>query len=456
MKKQFLFWIISCLCGIACSKHLLNETPSTSLTEPQTQEALWMLLDNENSMDLTPVLGEASADDYYFTAGFYAERSTLEKNTYRWADDLYEGANNIYDWNIPYQQVYTCNVVLNVLSHVSPGTSYPLYHQLKATALFKRSWAFFQLTQLFTPPYDSATEQQPMGIPLKLSADIQSPTTRSTIRQTYAQMLSDVKEAASLPNLPDQPDSRRNRPCRAAMFALLSRIYLAMHQYAAAGSYADSSLQLHNTLIDYNTISLTATTPFKVTNNENLYTSKTLTTIFQCILPNTGQANIDSGLYQSYSTYDLRRQIFFNTTSGYPRRKHFYDATANALYTGLATDEMYLTLAECLARTGKPTNALDYLNRLLQTRYSQGRFTPLAVTDSTTTLQLVLAERRKELVMRGTRWGDLRRLTPQEIRVTPARVINDTTVSLTPGSSACVLPIPPDVISASGIAQNKR
>jgi hypothetical protein len=71
-------------------------------------------------------------------------------------------------------------------------------------------------------------------------------------------------------------------------------------------------------------------------------------------------------------------------------------------------------------------------------------------------LDTVLAERRKELAFRGIRWSDLRRLNQEDWNITLTRNLNGTPYTLPPNSKLYTLPIPPDVIQESGIAQNPR
>lgn len=457
MKQPVLLLLFTVVLAAACTKNLLDEKPTNELIIPDSAEACWKLLDNDKEMDLTPPMAEASADDYFFTNTYYEGRSPLEKNVYRWSKDLYEDAGKIADWNRPYRQVFICNLVLETLAAIAPNIPASQYNALQATALFKRSFAFFQLSQLFVPPYQPAQAHLPWGIPLKLASAIDQSTLRSTVQETYTQILNDLQQAAALHAVSAQPDIRRNRPCQAAIYALLSRVYLTMRLYPQAGAYADSSLQQYAALINYNNgISTGTNTPFGAINAENLYTSKTDINVFQCILPVSGQAYIDTVLLRQYQEYDLRRKIFFTSGTTTVRRKNFYDGTSPSLYTGLATDEVYLNRAECLAREGATEKAMEYLNRLLEARYATGHFTALQATDAATALQIILTERRKELVMRGIRWSDLRRLTATDTTLVPARLINGTRYTLLPGSNTYILPIPPDVIKASGIAQHER
>jgi hypothetical protein len=89
-------------------------------------------------------------------------------------------------------------------------------------------------------------------------------------------------------------------------------------------------------------------------------------------------------------------------------------------------------------------------------RVVTGSFTPYPVMSAAEALDTVLAERRKELAFRGIRWSDLRRLNQEDWNITLTRNLNGTPYTLPPNSKLYTLPIPPDVIQESGIAQNPR
>jgi hypothetical protein len=88
---------------------------------------------------------------------------------------------------------------------------------------------------------------------------------------------------------------------------------------------------------------------------------------------------------------------------------------------------------------------------------NNGSWAPFTASNSTEALNLILEERRKELVFRGLRWTDLRRLNKQGYNITLKRVLDGKTHILSPGDDRWVFPIPPDVIDANpGMRQNPR
>ncbi|HQT24902.1 RagB/SusD family nutrient uptake outer membrane protein, partial [Daejeonella sp.] len=122
-----------------------------------------------------------------------------------------------------------------------------------------------------------------------------------------------------------------------------------------------------------------------------------------------------------------------------------------------SSNELYLIQAECYARKGNTVDAMKSLNTLLVKRFKTGTFIPLTAGSAEAALGIVLKERRKELVYRGMRWQDLRRLNLEPQFATDLkRVINGQTHILPANDSRYVFPIPNYIIDATGIAQNPR
>src|SRR5690606_2271135 len=93
-------------------------------------------------------------DSYYVTeADFNNILSPQVQNYYRWATEPYIG-DAVYDWDYPYLVVFSANVVLKGLEALSATTTFQRqYNTVSGQALFHRAHAYFQLAQVFAPPY---------------------------------------------------------------------------------------------------------------------------------------------------------------------------------------------------------------------------------------------------------------------------------------------------------------
>jgi tetratricopeptide (TPR) repeat protein len=305
---------------------------------------------------------------------------------------------------------------------------------------------------LFAKPYSLTFPDFP-GIPLRLKSDPNEVSVRSSLQQTYDQILSDLQSSVDyLPNIP----LYKTRPSKTAAYALLSRFYLVKQDYDNALKYADLCLKLYDSLLDYNTLNANATFPIPQANKEVIFMTSIETSV---LLPNTHI--VDSILYKSYDINDLRRKILYkaNTAGQLYFNGTYTGGTAVRLsrtFGGIATDEVYLTRAECYARTGNIAAAMNDLNALMSKRMKAGSFVPFTAANTSEALNLVLQERRKETPFRGLRWIDLRRLNAEGAGITLTRKVKGQLHTLSPNDPKYVLPIPPDVISLTGMVQNIR
>lgn len=455
--KQFIHHghlIFRTLCAIlvvvlagSCKKYL-EVTPNKSFAIPGKLGDYQALLDyypNMNNKDLSS--GEISAADYYLTDANYASLSSdYFKRMYSWEKTaLFAPASN--EWSTVYQAVYVSNTVLDGLSRIPAGTNTAEWNNIKGQALVFRAKNFLQTASVWTAAFDSRSPETP-GIPLRLNIDFEERSVRASSAATYQQIIADLKQA--VPLLPIAPVTVL-RPSKAAAYGLLARTYLFIGDYTQAGRYADSCLQLKSELLAFASLKPAATFPFARFNAE---------VIFDTNMPNAAplvqsRSFIDPTLYQQYDSNDLRKTLFFKSNAGgtYSFKGSYEGSTA--LFSGVATDEMYLIRAECFARNGKVGDAIKDLNTLLKSRW-KGTYTDLAITDPAVALDAVLAERRKELLMRGLRWPDIKRLNKEGRNIRLTRSLNGSTLNLAPNDLRYALPIPEDVIQNSGMTQNPR
>lgn len=442
MKKLCLLITCILVLNLGCTKDFLDERPSKSLLVPNTLTDLQALLDNINVMNSAPALPTVAADDYSLLEGGALKIDAVQNGGYFWADDAYQG-NTVGDWNTPYQQIFYSNVVLDALAKIETSqATQSTYNSIKGSAYFYKAMALHNLLQLFAKPYDEHADSYP-GLPVPLSSDINERPARKTLSYSYTQLLKNLQEA--IPLLPLKPASK-NRPSQHAALALMARVCLIMQDYPQAEAYAEKALNISRSLIDYNT-AVATTTPFgQVLPNgidEVIFYNKKLSYAFFT----SGIIKIDVGLANLYQSNDLRRKFYFR------------DGTNSSVsftgYEGLATDELYLISAECKARRNDSEGALNELNTLLQKRWKTGTYINQSASTASMALNLILTERRKELVGRGLRWTDLRRLNQDpRFAITLTRTYGGKTYTLPPNDRKYTFPIPDREIQYGTIEQN--
>lgn len=432
----------------------LDIKPDQGLLIPTKLEDMQALLDNVE-MNRAPGLHMIAGEEYEITTeGVMSFRTAPERNSYFWADDVYEGAVPS-DWRILYEQVFYSNVVLDGLHNIGVNEdNRSLWNQLRGSALFFRSQAFYQLIVEYALPYEKDGEGEVPGIPLKLSSDINEKVERADIKECFERVLADLHEAEQL--LEVRQSVYLTRPSRHAVYALLARIALYMQDYDAAKKYADECISMSPQLIDYNQLSRTSSRPisFVEAGKEVIFPQFMLTYSFAT----SSMAGISEDLLSVYETGDLRRIIFFRDRgNGIFTFKGNYSGTSS-MFLGTTTAEMYLIRAECRARLDDIEGALGDVHYLRKMRWDNNiPYQQVIMEDKEEVLRFVLLERRKELTMRGLRWSDLKRLNQDSRLVTTLeRKVSERTYLLKPNSDRYAFPIPQVEVDVNHLEQNRR
>lgn len=438
----------------SCNKQdWLDVKSSKADLVPKTIQDFQAILDNDKIMNSDyPAIGILGCDNYYVTyTSWLAAFNANERNAYIWAPDIWAGSTG-FDWNNAYRLIAYANIVLEGITKIHPSaTELSEWNNAKGSALFYRAYAFYDLAQLFAKPWDSATAATDPGIPLRLTADVNVHSTRSTLKETYDMIIKDLKEAESL--LPQSP-LYVTRPSKTSVEGLLARVFFNQREYDKSLEWSDKYLDHANTLIDFNSLDpkVTYSLPnFQAKNKE--ITFYAACNIYSLAL----YPIVDTTLYRSYDSNDLRRSVLYKSRSSGILFLGSYTGSANA-FDGVATNEILLINAESKARMGYTADAVDGLNSLLIKRYATGTFIPYAASDADEVINKIIEERRKELPFTGSlRWQELRRLNKEPARaITLTRLLNGQLYTLLPNDNRYVYPIPPDEIQLSRIAQNPR
>ncbi len=447
LKKPSLL-LLGILLWCSCTR-MLEEKSDMRLTTPETLEDNQALLDrNTDVLGSFAMSGFASADEYYITdAAYNALMNDEDRRLYTWQPDRVAISNTQgNDWSWAFKAILVANTVLhNLETYQITGAE-----NVRGQALVLRAIRFLDAAQVWGVAYNPTTAAQDLGLPLRLNPDMNEPSVRINLKDTYAQIIKDLETAVTL--LPPKQVAA-TRPSKATALAYLARAYLLMGDYPKALDNALRVLQYQNTLMNFNTLNANASYPIKNVNEEVL---------LRATISTSGPVRynislVPSEIYNSFTQNDLRKTIFFKVNPDQTIEfRGNYTASPNGRLAGVAVDEIYLIIAECYARAGQTANALQYLNGLLVTRWKTGTFIPFTASTSEEALELIKEERKKELLFRGVRWMDLKRYNRDGAGIELTRTVLGKTYILPPIDPRWAIAIPEDIIQLTGMPQNPR
>jgi len=337
---------------------------------------------------------------------------------------------NIYNsnaggmWGDGYAAIQTANTVLEYLPNfqASDPTDCNL---MKGECLFIRAAMHFELVKMFAQPWGYTAANSHLGIPIRLTPGTSTTgqtTSRSTVAQVYAQIISDLQ--AAIPLLPQIPNAELTS--QYAADAMLARVYFDQNDFADAETYATKVISAGFSLNDssvnpsFNITSVYSeidafTTPetiFQIINtvkndpaSGNLHGNFSAAP-FGSTVPNFAMnAPFVSILQSAQAVGDLRYTKLYKKSFGEYFCTKYAAQYANVTVIRLA--EMYLIRAECEAQLGSSdaTVRADYN----MTRVRAGLPADVTTTGKTALLNAVRSERDLELAMEGDHYYEVKR-----------------------------------------------
>lgn len=418
-------YLLILLVGIVltgCSDFLDGKSDKT-LAVPTTIQDLEALLNYSAQMNIgySAILGEVATDNLMLKDDVWSSITREEDRAIHiWQ---FIPLNPSY-WAVPYQRVLNANIVLENVDEITEADE-SQRKKIKGMALFYRALSFFDLLQIFSSSFIPEEEGNIPGIPLRLTGDIDEKLHRNTQSECLIQIEEDLLNAEKLlegwiPSYPTQPSIT-------AVYALLSKYYLMKQDYGKSLRYAEQCLAIKSALLDYNTFPQ-GKYVFERYNEEVLFYIMS----DGAGMTSESRARVAPTLYEKYKEEDKRKQLFFtkNADGYYAFTGDYARNTSDVKFCGLTTAEVWLTKAECNIRLGKREDAIEDMRYFLRHRYSSINDL-LEDMEKGELLPFILDERRKELVLRGVRWFDLRRLSDKETGFTNVtRTINDQKYSI--------------------------
>jgi hypothetical protein len=356
-----------------------------------------------------------------------------------------------------YNQAYTyINRWNTIISLVDNSKGDESTKQLaKAEAKIYRAYDHFLLVNTYAKGYDPQTAATDGGICIMDKFDLEAQPSKSTVAQVYEFIQKDIDDA--LPYLQEKPLDVYH-PSLAFAYAFKAKVHLFKREIASAQAAAEKSLSYNDQIFDmvaYNAQGGPTAVAVPAANNVEVLSYMYMTGYNEMNF--AYQYIISPELRTLFGTNDARFNLFFNTTSATNLDIGSNTAYWSTVYTrffyttvGMKTTEVYLMLAECYAREDKFNDAVAVLNKLRAKRILSGTVNLAVPTTRKETMNLVINERRKELLLGFNRFFDLKRLNNETdyaktiTRVFP--IVNKTvpqkTYTLQPNSRLYIVPFP--------------
>lgn len=434
--KKYTIWLLS-FCLVGCDEFLDVRPSENSQVEIETAEQLDALLGNYDTFftekNLESIIGN---DDCGLDAELFKEESQIFQHSYvfHMVKDIEGMSNDSFEqnWQTEYKKIFNANLVLDNLSKVSGDQA--LKDRLRREAHFIKAVSYYQLVNYYTM-LDLPENQNEPGLILKKTTSFEESIPRATIAETYKQIEMELSEA-----LQDKTPIIKNgkfRPWRiseAGVKAFAARYYLQKSNYALALNYANEALNLHSSVVDYNTELSFKDKPYIIKVGDktiNMYVPSTWNStdgeilrwkesLYSRVLYNGSNWTIPSkelmDLYDK--AHDLRyKYIFIKDYSYYVGAKKVshpgYSLFGSDILSGPSVPEMILIKAECLVRQGKWSEGMQVLETLRVNRIERSGYQKLVATNQQEALKQVLEERRRELPF-TLRWFDIRRFNQNQ------------------------------------------
>lgn len=370
-------------------------------------------------------------------------------------------------WKNYYQLVMGCNVALDYVDGMT-GADIDK-RQLKGQARLLRAFYFLKLATIYCQPYSNDPDNN-LGISLITSSSVDDAyPKRSTLRQTYDFIESELKTAKE--ELKDYKPTTKYRVTSEVASILLSRLYLYEEKWDECIEASNEAISNGPQLSNFNSFNGTDHNVWSVDESSEVvwnYSGRLYGSSYidgQVLSADAIPYSLDSHILALYDqTNDIRYKKYIQNYGSYA---FVMKTSFNSLYDGehgVRMAEVYLNRAEAYARKALAGNgsamaqALADINKLRRSRYVNGTYTDITDITSDKLLQLVLDERQREFVWEdGFRWMDIKR---NHLSVTH-NFIDDTgnthTYRLKADDPLYALPIPAAAVSRNpNLQQNPR
>lgn len=458
MKKNIYGLVIAFLLT-SCSTDFLEMRRDKQQVIPQELRDFQAVLDRREILNARSIagMGEIGTDDFYMTdQNWNTISQPWIKNAYIWSEDIFEQEQSAL-WNYSFEKILLANLVIEGIDGFPESKE---KRNILGQALFWRAYTYYQLAQLFCKDFQIEEKTTGVGLPLRISPNLEQHVEQSTLDETYEFIAKDLLTAVDLidPIVPEIFGELKSRPSKSAVWALLARLYLQIGDYDQAYNFSDKVLGTGVQTLDYNLIDAEgATYPFYLYGKENPEVLLYETMYYHAVF-GIARLIVSEELYDLYGDDDLRKELYFMVNGENLTYRGSYMGFNN-FHPFPTVSEVKLIKAESAIRGEmETTEIVQALAAFGQNRHRNGDFDVEEIaSERKQLLDYVLEERRRELAFRGVRWSDLRRLNRDESTSKElVRHLEGVEYRLEPMSNRYVMPIPYDEVLLNGYKQHDR
>ena len=408
----------------SCKKSFLEITPKGKLIAQTTKdyEKALVVLDvlNISTNAQIPMGDEVVAIEPYFSG-----TDLRTQRLFRWEDVIYQAGEDNQEMEVPMQNIYLFNKVINEVMDSKDGTEAEKKTVL-AQAKTGRAWTYFLLINYFGKPYNASTAASDPGFPIIEKSDATlNKFTRASVQAVYDFILADLNAAVA--DLPEQI-THRMRVSRCAGEGILGKVLLFMGRTNEALPHFDKSFTylanpaINVDLYDYNEIfgpggsflpidMFGPNYPTTVNYVENILSKQA----FSYWSFTNNEIVLSPAAATLYGSNDLRMFWFSNDAypsgtlpNGLKRR-----TGPGGAQIGFTVPDLYLLRAETRARENDLTGARTDLEAFRAKRMPAAdvAIPNTIANDKKALIGFILEERIREFALTGYRWFDMRRLS---------------------------------------------
>ncbi|MCI6550927.1 MAG: RagB/SusD family nutrient uptake outer membrane protein [Prevotella sp.] len=374
-----------------------------------------------------------------------SQPNTVDYANYTYNEIIDRGVLAISDvrYESAYKYINYMNVLLNKLLDAQGDEVKK--KQLVAEAHVIRAWLHFLLVNIYAKQYDAGTADKEGGIPYVEDVDVSQEKTKLTLEEIYRHILADLADDF-IAELPDESNNVE-RADKAFAYAAKAYVLMQMKRYADAIPYAQASLKINNTIDARET--LVQSGAWIITQNvanNLLYIggSGRVSLTFDVISKETWEKFEDGDYVVNYDAAGGWSTFMGPMMSGIEGTALYQGWTLKGNVYGITGDHVYYVLAECLIRTGKIKEGLQYVDRVRRHRVEN--YKPFAQDNLNEMQAMALLQKAKwvECICSFENFFDSKRWNSEpDYAKTITRALGSYgTFSIKPDSKLWVLPFP--------------